>query len=88
MASFRGETATAIIAQTNYTTLAAATAAGAGAAAGAGTAAGAGISGLMIGLIAAGVAAGVATTVVLVKTRGGKPAGTIGAAGTPTFGPP
>ncbi len=88
MASFQGRTATAIIAQTNYATLAAATAAGAGAAAGAGTAAGAGISGLTIGLIVAGVAAGVVTAVALAKNSGGKPTGTIGAAGTPTIGPP
>jgi hypothetical protein len=93
-ASFQGQTVTTAIAQTNYLTMAAASAAGAGAAAGAGTAAAAGgISGTMIGIIAAGVAAGVGTAVAVSKSGGGSktsstPTGTIGAPGTPTVGAP
>jgi len=103
-ASFQGHIATAAIAQTNYLTAAAATAAGAGASAGGataggaaagGTAAAAGISGTMIGVIAGAVAAGVGVAVAASKAGGGKsstppppPTGTIGAAGTPTIGPP
>ena len=103
-ASFQGHIATAAIAQTNYLTAAAATAAGAGATAGGataggaaagGTAAAAGISGTMIGVIAGAVAAGVGVAVAASKAGGGKsssppatPAGTIGAAGSPTIGPP
>jgi hypothetical protein len=93
-ASFQGQTVTTAIAQTNYATLAAATAAGAGAAAGVGTAAAAGgISGTMIGLIVAGVAAGVGTAVAVSKGGGGSktsstPSGSVGTPGSPTLGPP
>ncbi len=92
-ASFQGQTATAAIAQTNYATLAAASAAGVGAAAGAGTAAGAGLSGTVIGIIVGVAAAGAIGGVVASKSGGGNkpastPTGTIGSAGTPTIGAP
>ena len=93
-ASFQGQTVTTAIAQTNYLTMAAASAAGAGAAAGAGTAAAAGgISGTMIGVIAGAVAASVGTAVAVSKSGGGSkssstPTGDIGAPGTPHVGPP
>jgi hypothetical protein len=84
-ASLQGHIATATIAQTNYMTAAAATAAGAGGAAGAGTAAGAGagaaagagtaaaagISGTMIGVIVGAVAAGAVVAAVAAKSGGG-----------------
>ena len=93
-ASFQGQMATTTIAQTNYLTLAAASAAGAGAAAGAGTAAAAGgISGTMIGVIAGAVAAGVAAGVAVSKSGGGSKTsstatGSIGSPGSPTLNPP
>jgi len=101
-ASLQGHVATATIAQTNYLTVGAATAAGAGGAAGAGAAAGtgaataAGISGTMIGVIAGAVAAGAAVAVVAAKSGGGSKsspppptsAGTVGTPGTPSLGPP
>jgi hypothetical protein len=92
--SFQGQAATTAIAQTNFVTMAAATAAGAGAAAGAGTAAAAGgISATMIGIIAAGVAAGVGTAVAASKSGGGSktsssPTGSVGTPGPPQVGPP
>jgi hypothetical protein len=95
-ATFQGKVATAIIAQTNYLTAAAAAAAGAGAAAGGagagGAGAAAGISATMIGVIAGVAAAGVAGAVL--ATRGGgksnssSPTGSIGQAGAPVIGPP
>jgi hypothetical protein len=93
-ASFQGQAAAAVIAQTNYLTLAAASAAGVGAAAGAGTAAAGGISGTMIGVIVGAVAAGVGTAVAVSKAGGGAkaapstPTGTIGGVGTPSMGTP
>ncbi len=93
-ASLQGHIATATIAQTNYLTVGAATAAGAGAAAGAGTAAAAGISGTMIGVIVGAVAAGAVVAVVASKSGGGSktgsttPTGTVGTPGTPSLGPP
>lgn len=97
-ASLQGHLATATIAQTNYLTVGAATAAGAGGAAGAGTAAGAGaaagISGTMIGVIVGAVAAGAVVAAVAAKSGGSKsttpttPTGTVGTAGTPSLGPP
>jgi hypothetical protein len=87
-ASFQGQTATTVIAQTNFLTLAAASAAGAGAAAAAGTAAAGGISGLMIGVIAGAVAAGVGTAVAVAKSGGSKTTATVGSGGSPTIGAP
>jgi hypothetical protein len=78
-ASFQGEVATASIAQTNFATVAAATAAGVSV--GAGT----GLSTLGIVGIVAGAAA--AATGIAVAKGGGKPSGTIGVGGTPTLGP-
>ena len=97
-ATLQGHIATATIAQTNYMTAAAATAAGAGAAAGAGTAAGAGaaagagtavaagISGTMIGVIVGAVAAGAVVAAVASKSGGGSkttPTTSTGTVGTP-----
>ncbi len=98
-ASLQGHIATATIAQTNYLTVGAATAAGAGGAAGAGTAAGAGaaagagtaaaagISGTMIGVIVGAVAAGAVVAVAASKSGGGSktttPTAPTGSVGTP-----
>lgn len=101
-ASFQGQTATTAIAQTNYLTVAAASA---GAAAGGGatpastaTAAGTanaahGISKTIIGVVAAGAAAGVVTALAVSKGGGGSktsttPTGTVGGVGPPMIGPP
>ena len=95
-AGFQGHTVTASITQTNFLTAAAATAGGAtaggvaagagGAAAGTGAAVG-GLSGALIGGIVAGVAA-VAVGVAVGVTRGSKPTGTIGSAGSPSLSHP
>jgi hypothetical protein len=97
-ASLQGHIATATIAQTNYLTVGAATAAGAGGAAGAGTAAGAsagagaaagagtaaaaGISGTMIGVIVGAVAAGAVVAVAASKSGGGSKTGSTTPTGT------
>jgi hypothetical protein len=95
-AGFQGHTVTAAITQTNFLTAAAATAGGAtaggvaagagGAAAGTGAAVG-GLSGALIGGIVAGAAA-VAVGVAVGVTRGSKPTGTIGSAGSPSLSHP
>lgn len=88
-ADFHGQVVTTSIAQTNYLTAAAAGVAGAGVGAGAGAgAAGAGISATTMAIIGVGVAAAVGVVVGVVKSRGGAPTGTIGAAGTPTITAP
>lgn len=88
-ASYQGHIISTTISQTNFLTVADATAAGAGAGAGAGTpGGGGGISGLTIGLIVGAVAVGVGVAVAVIETRGGKPTGTIGPPGTPTIGAP
>lgn len=102
-ASFQGQTATTAIAQTNYLTVAAASAgaaAGGGAtpastATGASTAAAHGISKTIIGVVAAGVAGGVVAALAVSKGAGGSktstaptsPTGTIGG-GVGTIGTP
>jgi len=101
-ATFQGETATAVISQTNYLTVTAANAATGGAAtpgaarSGAATPGSHGISKTLIGVIIAGVAAGAGAAVALGKGGGGSstsppsssPSGTIGGTGSSTIGPP
>jgi hypothetical protein len=82
---FHGQTYNALFGQTNFATAAAATAAGV--TVGAGTAASTGLSALAIAAIVAGAAA-VATGVTVALTRGSKPGGTIGTAGSPTLSAP
>ena len=89
-ADLHGQIISASITQTNYLTVAAATAAGAGTVAGAGAGAGAAtagaLSGTVIGAIVAGAAAA-AVGIAVAATRGKTPTGTIGSAGSPTMGP-
>jgi len=101
-AAFEGETATAIITQTNYPTVTAAYAAADGtrtpgsAISGAATSASHGVSKTLIGVIIAGVAAGAGAAVALGKKGGGSstsppsssPTGTIGGTSSSTIGPP
>jgi len=101
-ATFQGETATAVISQTNYLTLAAANASAGGSATPGAAATGApaspphGVSKTLIGVIIAGVAAGAGAAVALGKggkgsstsTTPSSPTGTIGGAGSSTIGPP
>ena len=99
----QGESATAVISQTNYPTVTAASAAAGGAASpaeatsSAAKSASHGISKTLIGVIVAGVAAGVGAAVALGKGGGGSstslpppssPTGTIGGTGSSTIGPP
>jgi hypothetical protein len=102
IATDQGETATAVISQTNYLTVTAANAATGGAATSGAAKSGAtmpashGISKTLIGVIIAGVAAGAGAAVALGKGGGGSstsppsssPSGTIGGTGSSTIGPP
>jgi hypothetical protein len=81
---YHGQTFNAAFTQTNYATAAAATAAGVSVGTGA---ASAGLSAAAIAAIVAGAAA-VAVGVAVAATRGSKPTGTIGSAGSPTLSPP
>jgi hypothetical protein len=100
-ATFQGQTATAVITQTNYLTVAAASAAAGGAetpgatATGAATTASHGIPKALIAVIIVGVAAGAGAAVALGKGGSSNtsptpssPTGTIGGTGSSTIGPP
>jgi len=102
-ATLQGQTATAVISQTNYLTVGAANAAAGGrgtpgaTTAGGATPASHGISKTVIAVVIAGVAAGAGAAVALGKGGGGgsststtpsSPTGTIGGTGSSTIGPP
>ncbi len=101
-ATFQGQTATAVISQTNYLTVAAANAGAGGAGTpgatttGTATSASHGISKTLIAVIIVGVAAGAGAAVALGKGGGSSstsstsssPTGTIGGTGSSTIGPP
>ncbi len=81
---YHGQTFTAAFTQSNFATAAAATAAGVSVGTGAASA------GLSAGVIAAivGGAVAVAVGVAVAATRGSRPTGTVGSAGSPTLSPP
>lgn len=81
---FHGQVVTSSFTQTNFVTVAAATAAGVTVGA---TATSAGLSAAAIAAIIAAAAA-VAVGVTVAATRGSKPSGTIGSAGSPTLSAP
>ena len=95
-ASFRGQTATSTISQTNYLTVAAANAAGATTAGTVAGGTGGGLSGAAIIGIIAGVAAAAGVAIAVATKGGGSkspgsvqiPTGTIGGGSGPVFNPP